>query len=701
MTTEIETGVQGGRIDDFWGAGDGTLVHLELPDGVVEVGQGAFSDLPHLVSVRLPDTVRIIGSCAFQNCPLLEEVRLPRNLSEVRGAFAETPRLRRIFVDKTSPMRLEGALLLQGDTLLRVFASMLNMSHLRLPDGVRHIAGGALAGCASLERVELPAGLESIGGGAFSGCTRLAEIHIPETVQRIGGAAFAGATRLAELVLSDAVEDVGEWCCDGCVSLRRVDLPGRLRCPANAFPTVCEWRRRNPVSLAEGTAGGGECREIAPYAFAESSALVNLVLPETVERIGTGAFQRCPNVRSIRLPRNLKLIERNAFAFLLKLEEIEIPDGIAEIPQGCFWNCVSLRRVRLPFSLRTINRYAFRDCTMLEEIELPEGLATLVSGAFFGCRRLRRVTFPDSLKVLGSGDFLTPDGKFPGTFEGCESLAEARLPDGLKFLGDHSFSNCTDLRRVRLPTNLECWNRNVFSGCSSDLVVEIASAVPRALPRWVETVLHSDAGPLGFLFALAEEAEPFARCFGITEGIALGRLYSLGKHRLMVCGAGRANAAAGTIRLAREGCRVVVDIGLCGSCGVSCDSGRVFAPEICWDGDAYSQNPGEDLLDPAHVNEGLQFRNEPPVYTVSGLAMELRTPVPVLVDNEAYAVAAVADTLGIHRLFIKVVSDQVNGGTLSDFRQALRSFGDCMDAVGIQLVAHLDNLVSGGKTEKT
>ena len=161
------------------------------------------------------------------------------------------------------------------------------------------------------------------------------------------------------------------------------------------------------------------------------------------------------------------------------------------------------------------------------------------------------------------------------------------------------------------------------------------------------------------------------------------------------------NAPAGTIRLAREGCRVVIDIGLCGSCGVPCDSGRVFAPEICWDGDAHSQNPGEDLLDPAHVNEDLQFGKTPPVYTVSGLAMELRTPAPVLVDNEAYAVAAVAGALGVHRLFIKVVSDQVDGGSPLDFRQALRSFEDCLDAVGTQLVAHLDNLVSGGKTEKT
>ena len=701
MTTNPEAAARSVRIDDFFGAGDASLTHLAVPEGVEEVGQGAFSGLPNLVSASLPDSVRIIGSCAFQGCPLLEEVRLPGDLLELRGAFADTPRLRRISAGEDSPLRLEGALLLRGDTLLRVFASLLDGPFLRLPAAVRHIAGGALAGCVALERVELPDGLESIGGGAFAGCKELAEIRLPDSVRRIGGSAFAGAARLKELVVPDAVEEVGEWCCDGCASLRWVDLPGRLRCPANAFPSACEWRRRDPASPAGEAAWKAKCRDILPYAFAESPAPVDVVLPETVERIGTGAFQRCPNLRTIRLSQGLKLIERNAFAALPKLEEIVIPEGIAEIPQGCFWNCPSLLRVRLPSSLRTVNRYAFRDCTALEEMELPEGLATLVSGAFQGCRRLRRVSFPESLRTVGSGDYLTPDGTFPGTFEGCESLVEACLPDGLQFLGDRSFSGCSGLRRARVPANLKHCGRDVFSGCSQDLRVETVPAVPRAQPGWVEAVLHYDSEPLGFLFALAEEADPFARCFGVSGGIVAGRVYPLGKHRLLACGSGRANAAAGTIRLAREGCRMVVDIGLCGACGISEGPGHVFAPEICWDGDAHGQNPGENLLDPAGVNQGLQSGNVPPVYTVSGLATDIHTPAPALVDNEAYAVAAAAAALGMRRLFVKVVSDRADCGSPTDFRQALRAFGDCMDAVGNLLVAQLERRDSGGKAEET
>lgn len=698
---KMESAFQSGRIDDFFGRGDDSLVHLELPDGVVEVGQGAFSDLPNLVSLKLPDTLHIVGSCAFQNCPMLEEVRLPGNLFEVRGAFAETPRLRRIILDEESKLRMEGALLLRGDSLLRVFPSILDEPRLRLPNGVRHIAGGALAGCAALECVELPNGLEAIGGGSFARCSGLSGIRLPQSVRRIGGSAFAGAARLKELVLPKAVEEVGEWCCDGCLSLHKVDLPESLQCPANAFPATCEWQRHAPTtSVAEMSSGEAGCCEIPPYAFAESPTPVDEVLPGTIKRIGQGAFQRCPNLRSIRLPHGLKLIERNAFASLPKLEEIEIPEGISEIPQGCFWNCTSLRRVSLPSSLRTINRYAFRDCTALEELELPQGLTTLVSGAFLGCHALRHVTFPNSLKIIGSGDYLTPDGKFPGTFEGCESLVKVRLPDGLLFLGDNSFSCCHSLRRASLPANPKHFGRDVFFGCPSDLIVETASSVSPARPIWIETVLHSVGETIGFLFALAEEAEPFARCFGLAGGIIQGRIYSVGKHRLLVCGSGRANAAAGTIRLAREDCRTVINIGLCGASGISGESGRVFAPEICWDGDANLQNPGENLLDPAHVNNCLQPMDVPPVYTVSGLAKDIRLPVPVLVDNEAYAVAVAADALGIRCRFIKVVSDRADGDALSDFRQTLRSFEDCIDAVGAKLAALVECQNPGIKAER-
>lgn len=709
MNEELEQAARTGRIDDFFGAGNATLSRLAVPDGVEEVGQGAFSRMPHLVSLHLPDSVGIIGASAFQDCPLLEEIRIPSGIREIRGAFSATPRLVRIHVEKDSGLRLEGAMLLKGNILLRVFASLLQDRHLLIPAGVVQIAGGALSGCIGLETVSLPDGLQAIGGGAFAGCRDLAAVELPRMLLRIGGNAFFGDSALAEMSIPDSVEELGEWCFDGCDSLRRAAIPEKLRCPANAFPPSCRVERRNPFPGGTETPVGlllwlsrqfvlthtWKSPVVPPYAFAELPSLEEVVLPESVEEIGDGAFQSCPCLRAIHLPEGLKLLGRNAFASLPLLEEINLPDGIAEIPQGCFWNCTALRRVKLPASLRTINRHAFRDCRMLEAIEFPGHLSNIVSGAFLGCSSLRNVQLPESVELVGSGDYLTSRGDFPGAFENCTSLVDVQLPTELDLLNDRTFSGCTALRHVRMPESIRRLGKEVFSGCPGHIAFTSASSSGGALPDWLAELARIRAPKLGFLFALAQEAEPFARRFGVAGNLVPHRVFTAGGHCLLVCGAGRANAAAGTIRLAREGCQVVVNIGLCGGQGLSREP-RVFAPRVCWDGDAYARNPGEALLDPAGVNEGRQGGDDaPPLFTVSGFAEDPVAPCPVLVDNEGYAIAAAAGALGIRRFFFKIVSDCADGHAMADFRTALHTVGDHVDTVGKMLLAELGGTPAG------
>lgn len=709
MNEELEQASRTGRIDDFFGAGNATLTRLTVPDGVEEVGQGAFSRMPHLVSLHLPDSVGIIGASAFQDCPLLEEIRIPAEIKEIRGAFADTPRLARIRFAKDSGLRLEGAMLLKEDTLLRVFASLLHDRHLQIPAGVVQIAGGALSGCSGLETVSMPTGLQTIGGGAFAGCRDLASVELPRTLRRIGGNAFFGDSALTEMSIPDSVEELGEWCFDGCDSLRRADIPGKLRCPANAFPPSCRVERRNPFPRGTETPVGlllwlsrqfvlthtWESPAVPPYAFAELPSLEEVVLPESVEEIGDGAFQSCPRLRAIHLPEGLKLLGRNAFASLPLLEGIDLPDGIAEIPQGCFWNCTALRRVKLPASLRTINRHAFRDCRMLEEIEFPGHLSNIVSGAFLGCSALRHVRLPESVDLVGSGDYMTSRGEFPGAFENCTSLVDVQLPTALDLLNDRTFSGCTALRRVRMPASIRHLGKDIFSDCPGDIAFGSSSSSGGVLPDWLAELGRIRTPKLGFLFALAQEAEPFARRFGVFGNLVPRRVFPAGEHCLLVCGAGRANAAAGTILLAKEGCQAVVNIGLCGGQGLSREP-RVFAPRICWDGDAYARNPGEALLDPAGVNEGRQGGDgAPPLFTVSGFAERPVAPCSVLVDNEGYAIAATADALGIRRFFFKIVSDCADEHALADFRTALHTVGDHVDTVGKMLQAELRGTPAG------
>ena len=45
--------------------------HVTLPDSVITIEDGAFSNFPALVSITIPKSVRHIGKDAFANCPSL------------------------------------------------------------------------------------------------------------------------------------------------------------------------------------------------------------------------------------------------------------------------------------------------------------------------------------------------------------------------------------------------------------------------------------------------------------------------------------------------------------------------------------------------------------------------------------------------------------------------------------------------------
>jgi hypothetical protein len=63
---------------------------VSLPDGVVEISDGAFAGCASITAVQLPNGLLRIGANAFSGCTLLKEARIPEGVTSVgTGAFAE------------------------------------------------------------------------------------------------------------------------------------------------------------------------------------------------------------------------------------------------------------------------------------------------------------------------------------------------------------------------------------------------------------------------------------------------------------------------------------------------------------------------------------------------------------------------------------------------------------------------------------
>lgn len=86
-----------------------------------------------------------------------------------------------------------------------------------------------------------------------------------------------------------------------------------------------------------------------------------LVITEGVEKIPNFEFQNFKNLTKVTFPQSLKVIGHKAFAGCSSLSKLNLPSGLEVIGLGAFEGCESLRgSIRLPLNIRKIERNAFK-----------------------------------------------------------------------------------------------------------------------------------------------------------------------------------------------------------------------------------------------------------------------------------------------------------------------------------------------------
>ncbi|MBP3269222.1 MAG: leucine-rich repeat domain-containing protein [Bacteroidales bacterium] len=120
----------------------------------------------------------------------------------------------------------------------------------------------------------------------------------------------------------------------------------------------------------------------------------------------------------IRFKAPITEIDDEAFAGSSNLTGVTMPQTVEYIGYNSFFNCVNLTTVNLGNGLKRIEEGAFYDCTLLSEIDLPEGLEWIGGDAFANCA-LTEVTIPSTVEWLGYGK----TGVYLGSpFIACQSL---------------------------------------------------------------------------------------------------------------------------------------------------------------------------------------------------------------------------------------------------------------------------------------
>lgn len=285
---------------------------------------------------------------------------------------------------------------------------------------------------------------------------------------------------------------------------------------ADHTATVANYDNSTPdgvIDIPDTVTSGGQTytvTAIGEYAFIPSRKITNVssvFIPATVTSIGRFAFRCCKFLATVTFAEGsqLKSIGVSAFSGTNpahpRFKEIQIPNSVETIGTNAFQNCQDLESITLPASLKTIESSAFSYCLNLSEIRLPTSLKAIQSYVFDGCSSLETVFYDGSLaqwsRINTSNGFLgysspslvmgdytaqfipvkdenDPDPppktvtitKYTGT-ESTVILPSTINSWPVTKIGEDAFQDNTTITSVTIPANVTEIGSNAFAGCTN------------------------------------------------------------------------------------------------------------------------------------------------------------------------------------------------------------------------------------------
>lgn len=245
--TEDSTEVQEGatilpetkKIPDNLFLGCTSIIDVQIPETVTEIGQKAFKDASSVENVTFAvntETGKVkgvekIGISAFDGCSSLQELVLPETVTEVlQGAFANEGALVKADMSRAASLKKWDKESFKGDTALAEVV-------LPTAGGITAIPDGAFAGCTSLtgENLKIPKNIVTITANAFKE-SGLKKLYIPNQVTTIGTSAFEACKNLEDVHISNNISIISQSTFKNCEKLEKIEIPVKVdQIGTNAF----------------------------------------------------------------------------------------------------------------------------------------------------------------------------------------------------------------------------------------------------------------------------------------------------------------------------------------------------------------------------------------------------------------------------------------------------------------------------------
>ena len=212
----------------------------------------------------------------------------------------------------------------------------------------------------------------------------------------------------------------------------------------------------------------GTVKEIAANAFSYNTTLENVIMQEGVTKIGYSAFKKCTSLQKIDMPQSLNVIGEESFSHCSSLKYIKLPDNVKNIENLVFQYCTGLEKIELPKNLVGIGYSAFRGCESLKSLYLPASVNSIEPSAFSQTASLTDIQIDSNNKSYAVSNGIIYDiNKTKIVFVSAlnKNVTSLKIEDTVQDLtGTQLFINCSNLQEVILPSSLKAFMGNVFEG---------------------------------------------------------------------------------------------------------------------------------------------------------------------------------------------------------------------------------------------
>ena len=516
-----------------------------IPEGVVEIGDGAFSSAG-VSNVVLPKSLKTIGAQAFSSNYELRSLFIPASVEKIsQQAFRGCSNLMSITVDKdnkTFDSRDNCNAIIETATNTLVLASN---STVTIPATVKALGDNAFARL-NIRKLDIPEGVSEIGQSVFEGASIMTYIVHGATPLSVPNNAFDYVKSNAVLIVPDgskakyaAAQGWKEFTFVERAIVEASEFENQRICTVNlssagtlesAFPadrksitrelkvtgpingkdiefmrSLCGYESPlSAIDLSEANIVSGEgsnANELPESAFFPALSLENIILPKSLTSIGSWAFQDT-GIREFVLPKNVTSFGRDVFYNVNNLEGLSVEAG----------NPVFDSRNNCNAIIETATNTLRIGC---RTTVIPETVTAIGETALSGKRGLKEVNLPSSVTSIGWAAFWAD-----------VDLTTVKLSAGITDLGDSPFGGCDNITSFEIDPNnpkydsrdncnaiIETATNKLIQGFSTTKIPEgvktIAAASFRSLSTLTEIEIPASVEKI--------EAEAFLYCNQMTK----------------------------------------------------------------------------------------------------------------------------------------------------------------------------------------